>query len=134
VCQERGKASMEDTIEHENFVKAIINSFCYESDMVYITITPDRNRKAVTIDGKDEAVDKTGTSYGQSRAFAAVGNETRLFRIDVDDDYKKVILKELDHDYTESGTDYRFKPVMEGYEESNTSGSKEDYKYVEFVH
>ena len=124
------KETDDDTIEHKDFVNAIINSFRYKSDMVYIT--PDR--KAVTIDGNEEKVDKTGTSYGRSRAFAAVWKEPRLFRIKVDDDYKKIILKELEHDYTESGTDDRFKPVMEGYEESNTLKSKEEFEYVEFVH
>ena len=125
------KETDDDTEEHKKFVNAIINSFRYESDMVYITPT----HQAVTIDGKDEAVDKTGTSYGRSRAFAAVGKEPRLFRIKVDnDDYNKKNLKELKHNYTESGTDDQFKPVMEGYEESNTLNSKDDYKYVEFVH
>ncbi|GHU50687.1 hypothetical protein AGMMS49975_02220 [Clostridia bacterium] len=120
------KDTPDDTAEHKNIIDAIIAAFRYESDLVYIN----PSRQAVSIDG--ESLSKTGTAYAGSTASATTELHP-LFDIRVDRNYNKDNAEELLHDYTEAGTDERFKPVLEGYSQSSSGDSKTNYKYVEFV-
>ena len=120
------KNSSGKTEEHAQLVDTIIAAFRYESNMVYI----DSSKKAVTIGGI--SANKTGTAYSAAAGYATVASSP-LFEISAEKDIKPFKAEELKHAYSESGTDARFKRVMEGYNESGTLDSKNSYKYVEYV-
>ena len=129
VTTEIYKDNPNKTKEHEDLVEAIINAFRYESNIVYISASKD----AVTIAG--DPVSKAGAAtYAQEKAVISVKKHP-FFDIDVDKDYDTDAMKaeELLHDYTEKGTDDRFKPILEGFEESATRDSTKDFIYTEFV-
>ena len=115
-----------ETEEHEQLVETITAAFRYESNMVYIN----PSRQAVTIGGAPAS--RTGTTYAATHGFATVASSP-LFDIGVTKDHSLDSAEELQHNFTESGTDRRFKCVLEGYSESGTRDSMTDYKYIEFV-
>ena len=115
------------TEEHEQLVGAMIDSFRYESNMTYI----DPSKQAVTIGGLDAR--KTGAAYAPAPGYATVSSSP-LFDIAARRDFSLDNVEELRHNYTESGTDPRLMRVLEGYDESGTQDSKNNYKYIEYVH
>ena len=115
-----------ETGEHEQLVDAMIASFRYESNMVYVNASG----QAVTIGGA--LVSKSGTAYAAAQGNAKVGGSP-LFDIDVEREHSLDSVEELQHDYTEAGADARYRRVLEGYTESGTRSSMTNYKYIEFV-
>jgi len=136
------------TPEHAAIVKALLESFYYESNMVYIN----PSREAVTITGQTVRIN--GTTYAPAKdtvgintfnGFGNYGNEpaplhepSQLFKIHaINDGYTREYENELDHAYPsdptkpDSLTDAKFKRVMEGHKESNTTNTK---NYIEYVH
>ena len=120
-------ASPDATEEHRQLVEAMIASFRYESNMVYINAS----KRAVTINGTP--VSKSGTTYAPAAGYATVASSP-LVEIRADRAYMLDSAEELIHNYSRSGTDPRLRRVLEGYTESGTRGSMDNYKYAEYVH
>jgi hypothetical protein len=144
------------TPEHQRFVKRLIESFRYESSMVYIN---PRTQEAVGIDNSGYGVVDNGRGYaidrgpGLDKAYVGfAGNE--LVGVEVTKAYTKDSVVELAHsipphaepsgpdnqidihyhiDIPESVTDRDFQYVLEGYALSGTRNSRSDYKYTEYV-
>ena len=116
------------TQEHEQIADALIASFRYESNMIYI----DSTKQAVTIGGDAATKIAGGTAYQAATGYATADNSP-LFEISAEKDYKLEKVEEVKHAYSESGTDSRYKRVLEGYDESGTRSSKNNYRYVEYV-
>lgn len=130
------------TPEHAVFVKALLESFYYESDMVYINPSKD----AVTIAG--EPAGRVGPTYTPSpdrvriTHFNGFNNydaydveftpgNSPFFEIAADNTRFEQEVEELLHGYSPLYADVRLRRVMEGHPESGTINNK---NYVEYVH
>ncbi len=127
------KNNQDDTREHKELVNALINSFRYESNLVYI----DANNQAVNIANgpyTDPGVLTTKNNKG-------IGGEELITVLDRSKDssrYKKVV-EEIVHnskmvdDENENGSHDYWKMSMEGYSLSGSLDSYNKYKYREYV-
>ncbi|QNU67817.1 hypothetical protein EHE19_004980 [Ruminiclostridium herbifermentans] len=132
------KTTTADTKDHKDLVNSVINSFRYETDLMYI----DNNKKVVNI--QNQPLSKSGNSYlRKSAALTAqdntgVNNIVLLNVLDRNDNewrYSKDV-EEIEHteDRSDSkGTHVFWKNILEGYSESGTSDSQDKYKYREYV-
>jgi hypothetical protein len=130
------KPVIADTQEHKDIVNAIINSFNYETDLMYIN----NDKEAVNIKG--ELLAQRGNSFstrpGRLTAQDNIGiNGIELVTVlDRNRDGSRYTKKveEIYHEETSGGNTHQYwKMVMEGYAESNTLGSRDNYKYREYV-
>lgn len=106
------KNSTADTDEHRNLVNKVIDGFHYQSNLQYtldgrntftINLTPDNNRI----------------------------NNVPMLKVERDYDRDWV---ELPHVTDSDGTTHQyFKEILEGYNESNTENSKDNFKYREYI-
>ena len=128
------KPVTEDTQEHNDIVNSLINSFRYETDLMYIN----NNREAVNIKG--ERLQQWGNSFSARAGTLTAENNigvngielvTVLDRSSDGSRYTKKA-KEIHHEERSGGDTHDYwKLVMEGYGE--TEGSAEEYKYREYV-
>ena len=131
------KPTNADTEEHKNLVQALINSFRYESDLVYI------NNKNQAVDIQNQPATKKGTVYTARPAAITAADPVGLNGVN----WLKVIdrkadpsryvktVEEIKHstDVDGSNTHVFWKNVLEGYEESGTLSSFNNFKYREYV-
>ncbi|HEX9059920.1 MAG TPA: hypothetical protein VF941_07055 [Clostridia bacterium] len=128
----------EDTKDHKDLVNAVTNSFHYESDLMYIN----NNKEAVNI--KNEPLPGKGAGYERRSAALTAQNPNgvdgavMLNVLDRNDDesrYSKEV-EELPHyqdsDRADDNHEF-FKEILEGYDESGTIGSKNNFKYREYI-
>ncbi len=130
------KDKNDDTKDHKDMVQALIDSFRYESDLMYIN----RDKKAVNIQGV--ALPSKGAGFqrvaGILTAKDPVGIDgTKLLTVidatqEKDRYHKKVDV--IKHSQNEEGeTDTLWKNILEGYSESGSADSLTEFKYQEFV-
>ncbi|OPZ89484.1 MAG: hypothetical protein BWY74_02711 [Firmicutes bacterium ADurb.Bin419] len=110
---------------------AVIDSFRYESDLIYI------NNRKEPVNIQNELLPKSGSSYARKPAALTAKDPTGV------DDVKLLNVKKLDykkereeikHSQQSGGYTHEYlKEILEGYEESGTIGSKNNYKYREYI-
>lgn len=131
------KQSDNDTQDHKDLVKALIDSFRYETNLIYINSKKD----AVNI-ANEPLASKGGGFRAEAGILTAeqpkgVDGKVLLNVLDREDDesrYRKVVEPiYYSQDQDESKTHQYWKRVLEGYKESNTQGSKDNYQYREYV-
>jgi len=140
-----------ETQEHRHLVDKLIESFRYESNMVYINPA---TKEAVGID--NNPVIKSGTTtYPPTRRFITITPEGKssssLVPVTVKREYKLIVTEQLKQSYPISSipnidapnynndipdnvTDPKFQAVLEGYTKSGTKNSRTNYRYTEYVH
>lgn len=149
------KETQKDTQDHKDLVQALIDSFRYESDLMYIT--NDKNRYAVNIKGEkldpDERnrggfVKKTGTLTAINNK--GVNGLELLTVLNRDEEPKRFTknVEKINHEQVDrikniadpknpntetNGTHQYWKMTMEGYKQSGTEDSYNNYNYREFV-
>ncbi|WP_010245981.1 Athe_2463 domain-containing protein [Acetivibrio cellulolyticus] len=130
------KTTEADTKDHRDLVNAVINSFRYESDLMYI------NSRKEPVNLQNELLSKSGSSYNRRPAALTAQDPTGvdglvllnvLDRNDNEARYSKKV-EELKHSQQSNGYTHEYlKAILEGYEESGTIGSKDIYKYREYL-
>jgi hypothetical protein len=124
------KQTKDKTKDHQELVDTLIDSFRYESDLIYI----DNDKDAVNIAG--QLLNKRGGGFERkSGILTAEHNKgvNGLELLTVERSYSKDE-EEIEHSQETTGvTDPFWKMVLEGYGESDTSHSYSDYKYKEYV-
>ena len=131
------KPTSNDTEDHKNIVQALINSFRYESNLVYI------NNKNQAVDLRNQPANKKGTVYVPRTAVITATNPVGLNGINwlqvidrkADSSRYEKKFEEIKHttDVDGSTTHGFWKNVLEGYKESNTLISFNNFKYREYV-
>ncbi|MFB9324432.1 hypothetical protein ACFFSY_00565 [Paenibacillus aurantiacus] len=130
------KTTRDDTRDHKDLVDAVIDSFRYETDLMFV------NSKKQAVNLANEALPVRGQKLGRqvatltAAAPKGVDAMTLLTVRDRGTDasrYTKEVV-ELQHAETSQGDTHPFwKNILEGYGESETSGSDKYFKYQEFV-
>lgn len=130
------KTTDADTKDHKDLVNAVINSFRYETDLMYIN----KDKEAVNI--QNELLPKEGNNYGRRPASLTAQDPTGvddIVLLEVFDRstngsrYSKTV-EELYHSQSITGNTHRYlKEIMEGYWESGTGSSESEYKYREYI-
>lgn len=124
------KTTATPTEDHRELVDALIDSFRYETDLMYIN----SNNEAVNI--QNEVLPRNGKEYVRRPATLTAKDPTGVDGIKllyVDKTYK-IDTEELKHSQNSGEyTHEYFKAILEGYEESGTLGSKNNYKYREYI-
>ncbi|WP_460325250.1 hypothetical protein [Paenibacillus sp. YSY-4.3] len=131
------KQSEADTADHRDLVNALIHSFRYETNLIYIN----SNKEAVNIKnaglakqgGGFKAVSGILTAEDPKGVNGAVLLEVKDRKSDSKRYTKEVEPIYYSQDQDESKTHAFWKKVLEGYSESSTAGSNTYYKYREFV-
>ncbi|RIX50807.1 hypothetical protein D3P08_19105 [Paenibacillus nanensis] len=125
------KQSSGRTQDHKDLVDKVIDSFRYESDLIYI----DNNKNAVNVRGEklssrgNRPVMKTGVL---TRNNPNGVNGWKLLHVK-DDDYDRDV-EEITSAQDSSGNLHPYwERVLEGYSASRTQDSSTDYKYKEYV-
>ncbi len=131
------KQSEADTADHRDLVNALIHSFQYETNLIYINAKKDavniKNEKLSPQGGGFKAVPGTLTYEDPKGVNGAVLLEVKDRNSD-SKRYNKVVEPiYFSQDQDESKTHPFWKKVLEGYSESSTAGSNLYYKYREFV-
>mgnify|MGYP001085241330 CR=1 FL=1 len=119
------------TKDHKDLVDAVIDSFRYESDLMYI------NSRKEPVNIQNELLPKSGSSYARKPAVLTAKDPTGV------DDVKLLNIKKLDYikekeeiKHSQKSGEYTHEyltAILEGYEESGTIGSKNNYKYREYL-
>lgn len=130
------KPTTADTKDHQDLVDALIRSFRYETDLIYIN----SDREAVNL--RDEPVYKSGNHYERKPAYISAEHNTGVSGaslLNVIDRhvepsrYSKQV-EEIQYSQDRDGYTHEFwKRIIEGYSESGTLGSRDNYKYQEYV-
>ena len=125
------KPTKTETKDHKEIVEAVINSFRYESDLMYIN----SNNQPVNL--QNELLSKSGNTYVRRPAALTAKDPTGVDGVKMlyvektnyTSDFEELKHSEKSGEYTHEF----FKAILEGYEESGTLGSKENYKYREYI-
>ncbi|AEV67570.1 Athe_2463 domain-containing protein [Acetivibrio clariflavus] len=125
------KPTKTETKDHKEIVEAVINSFRYESDLMYIN----SNNQPVNL--QNELLSKSGNTYVRRPAALTAkdptgGDGVKMLYVEKTNytsDFEELKHSEKSGEYTHEF----FKAILEGYEESGTLGSKENYKYREYI-
>ncbi|CAH1207645.1 hypothetical protein PAECIP111892_02953 [Paenibacillus auburnensis] len=132
------KPNKDDTKDHKELVKAVIDSFRYESDLIYI------NNNKVPVNLLNEPLERTGNTIVRKPAALSVENAkgvNALPLILVEDRstdssrYSKEV-EEIYHSQDRNNleaTHIFWKNILEGYSQSSTKGSNDAFLYREFV-
>ncbi|TYQ16042.1 UNVERIFIED_CONTAM: hypothetical protein Cloal_2544 [Acetivibrio alkalicellulosi] len=130
------KPTRDDTREHADVVNALVNSFRYESDLMYLN----SHREGVNI--VDELLPRRGSSFDKRSGILTAQNNkgvdgsellTVLDRSSQPSRYTKRV-EEIHHTQVSGGDTHEFwRMVMEGYSESGTLSSRDNYMYREYV-
>jgi hypothetical protein len=121
------------TQDHKDLVDAVIKSFRYETDLMYINNSKD----AVNI--QDEYLQKTanGNSYKRKTATITADDPDGVNGIKLLEVTKGATDKDadrLEHSQEADGYTHKyFKNILEGYSESGTQASQSNYKYREYI-
>ncbi|TYQ16023.1 UNVERIFIED_CONTAM: hypothetical protein Cloal_2525 [Acetivibrio alkalicellulosi] len=125
-----------DTQDHRDIVNSLINSFRYETDIMYI----DNNREAVNI--RNQLLSQRGNSFSKRPGTLTAENNTGVNGIELvtvldrnsdNSRYTKTV-EEIHHEQISGGDTHEYwKMVMEGYSESGTLSSRDEYRYREYV-
>lgn len=131
------KPTTADTEEHRNLVQALINSFRYESDLVYV------NNKNQAVDIQNQPASKSGTVYVARSAAITAADPIGLDGVkwlevrdrSTDSSRYRKTVEQINHstDVDGSNTHEFWKNVLEGYRESGTLSSFNNFKYREYV-
>lgn len=125
------KTENTETKDHKELVEAVINSFRYESDLMYIN----SNNQPVNL--QNELLSKSGNSYVRRSAALTAKDPTGVDGVKmlyVDKTNYTRDFEELKHSEKSGEYTHEFlKAILEGHEESGTLGSKENYKYREYI-
>ncbi len=125
------KTNDNSTKDHKDLVDAVIDSFCYDTDFMYI------NSKKEAVNIQNEVLAKSGNDYVRRPAALTAKDSTgvdglKLLYVDKTG-YKKDI-EELKHSQNSGEYTHEYlMEILEGYEESGTIGSKNNYKYREYI-
>lgn len=125
------KTNDNSTKDHKDLVDAVIDSFRYDTDLMYI------NSKKEVVNIQNEVLTKSGNDYVRRPAALTAKDPNgvdglKLLYIEKTD-YKKDI-EELKHSQKSGEYTHEYlKAILEGYEESGTIGSKNNYKYREYI-
>lgn len=118
------------TKDHENLVNALINSFRYETDLIYIT----DGREAVNINNKP--IRSIGGKLQKEPAIMSMMNNQTVNGMNLltvntsyKSDFKEIAYSSVSGGYTH---DY-WKEILEGYSESGTLASRDNFKYREYI-
>ncbi|WP_232101760.1 hypothetical protein [Paenibacillus sp. URB8-2] len=132
------KPTDDDTKDHKDLVDAVIDSFRYESNLVYIN----NNKESVNL--LNEPLGRSGNTIVPKPAALSVKNSkgvNALPLIAVEDRstdssrYTKEV-EEIYHSQNRNNIDEThafWKNILEGYSQSSTKGSFDSFKYREFV-
>ncbi|UQZ35422.1 hypothetical protein C2I18_18980 [Paenibacillus sp. PK3_47] len=132
------KPTGDDTKDHKDLVNAVIDSFRYESDLIYI------NNNKVSVNLLNEPLARTGNTIIRKPAALSVKNAkgvNALPLLSVEDRstdssrYSKDV-EEIYHSQDQNNPDAThifWKNILEGYSQSSTKGSSDVFKYREFV-
>ncbi|NIK77504.1 hypothetical protein FHS15_002640 [Paenibacillus castaneae] len=131
------KQTQTDTKDHKDLVNAVIDSFRYETDLIYI------NNKKVAVNIFNEPLGKKGNAPVKKAAALSVKEKkgvdsavllTVIDRSVEDSRYSKSV-EEIYHseESVDNKTHPYWKLVLEGYPESSTLGSFDNFKYREYV-
>ncbi len=121
------------TKDHEDLLTAITNSFRYETDLMYI------NNKKSPVNLLNEALVKEGNAYKRKPAALSVENNKGvngdvMLTVDVSDYTLKDEEIKYSQDREEDKDTHEFwKNILEGYSQSSTLGSFNNFKYREYV-
>lgn len=130
------KPTKDDTKDHQDLVDAIISSFRYETDLMYIN----EEREAVNL--LNQGLPAYRNSYSKKPAALSKENPrgvdgqlllTVLDRKEDESRYQKDVVEIVHSQNSGEFTHGYWKNILEGYSESGTLKSKEDYKYREYV-
>ncbi|WP_027622018.1 Athe_2463 domain-containing protein [Acetivibrio clariflavus] len=125
------KPTNDETEDHKELVEAVINSFRYETDLMYIN----SNNQPVNL--QNELLTKSGNSYARRPAALTAKDPTgvdgvKMLYVEKTNytrDYEELKHSEKSGEYTHE----YFKAILEGYEESGTLESRDKYKYREYI-
>ncbi|MGF7046927.1 hypothetical protein J2T13_001429 [Paenibacillus sp. DS2015] len=125
-----------ETEDHQDMVNAVINSFRYETDLMYIN----SNKQAVNI--RNKPLHPIGGGFERETGILSVKNSESVNRVklisvlDKNTDESRYTKEVNEIPYTDArgGSSHKFwKQVLEGYSESYTEGSNTYYNYREYV-
>lgn len=125
------KPEKKPTAEHKEIVESLINSFRYESNLIYI----DNNNRAVNI--QNQPVPAYGGKLSSVPAVLTFKDPTGVNNVKLlyeERSSAEPIYEELKHSQVSGGyTDPRLLAILEGYSESGTQSSRDNYKYREYI-
>ena len=125
------KTTKDETKDHKDLVQAVTDSFRYETDLMYIN----RNKEPVNL--QNEPIYKSGKSYERRLAALTAKDPTGVDGVNMlvvektgyTKDWEEIKHSEKSGEFTHE----YLKEILEGYEESGTVGSKDKYKYREYI-
>ena len=125
------KTSTEETKDHKELVQAAIDSFRYESDLMYI------NSKKEPVNLQNEPIYKSGKNYERRMAALTAKDPTGVDGVEMLKVEKTGYTKEWEEiKHSEKSGEFTheyLKQILEGYEESGTIASRDKYKYREYI-
>jgi hypothetical protein len=117
------------TKDHADLVQAFIDAFRYESTLVY----KDSNNNPVSLTNKPAVKHRDGYRVSEP-VVIKVNDSIGKKWITVNKNYKLTETEEIKHSKKMEGfTDPRWKNILEGYSESGTPGSFNNFKYREYI-
>ncbi|MDD2235525.1 MAG: hypothetical protein PHV03_11680 [Desulfitobacteriaceae bacterium] len=120
----------EPTRDHRDLVDAVIGSFRYETDLMYINSHQD------PVNLQNELLPDKGSSYKRKPVFLTVNDPWGVDEIEllkVETGYNKETETIYHSEDVDSDTHRYFKEILEGYGESGTLNSYEFNKYREYI-
>ncbi|OPZ88381.1 MAG: hypothetical protein BWY74_03163 [Firmicutes bacterium ADurb.Bin419] len=125
------KTTKDETKDHKDLVQAAIDSFRYESDLMYI------NSKKEPVNLQNEPIYKNGKNYERCLAALTAKDPTGVDGVEMLKVEKTGYSKEWEEiKHSEKSGEFTheyLKEILEGYEESGTVASKDKYKYREYI-
>lgn len=132
----KDKQPKDMTDDHKDLVNGLINSFKYETDLMFI------NNQKVAVNIRNEGLKEKGGGFERKPGFISIKDNKSVNSIplisvlDRSDDPSRYTKKveEIKHTDKRGGDSHPFwKMVLEGYSESYTAGSNTNYAYREYV-
>jgi len=126
------KDTDKDTKDHKDLVEDLTNSFRYETDLMYI------NNDKVVVNLRNEPLSKSGNNFARKPAALSVENNTGVNNaklLTVENSFTKEV-EEIPYSQDredDKGTHEFWKNILEGYSQSSTLGSFNNFKYREYV-
>lgn len=126
------KDTDKDTVDHKELVEDLTKSFRYETDLMYI------NKDKVAVNLRNEPLSKNGNNFARKPAALSVENDTGVNNeklLTVEKGFTKEV-EEIPYSQdreSDKGTHEFWKNILEGYSQSSTLGSFNNFKYREYV-
>ena len=125
------KTTKDETKDHKDLVEEVINSFRYETDLMYI------NSKKEPVNIQNQILSKSGKGYERRIAALTAKDPTGVDGVkmlSIEKSGYKRDFEEIKHSQDSGGFTHEYlKEILEGYDESGTIGSKNNYKYREYI-